>query len=78
MSEETPYAVHCPEHGKQCLSEAQYDAQMRRPNSRWACPKCGETCWWDDEHYERAMGLDSEPDPDEHDREDAYNAQWEL
>lgn len=49
----SPYAVICPEHGKQPLNAYEYDRQMNRPNSKWTCPVCREEALWDDEHYER-------------------------
>lgn len=46
------YAVDCPYHGTVELSDAQYDAQMRQPNSFWKCPICGATSQWNDDVYE--------------------------
>ena len=59
----TPYAVFCPEHGRVYLTEAEYDAQMDRPDSGWMCPEecgppnvgiCGAISEFDDATYEAA------------------------
>jgi len=46
------YAVLCPIHQRQFLTESQYDAQMNDPNSRWKCPRCGRISRFDDATYE--------------------------
>lgn len=46
------YAVLCPIHERQFLTQTQYDAQMNDPNSKWKCPKCGRTARFDDITYE--------------------------
>jgi len=38
-----------------------YDAAMRRPDSRWMCPVCGNVAWFDDDNYEAQVF----PDPNE-------------
>ena len=43
------YAVICRKHGRVALTEAQYDEQMDRPDSRWTCPTCGDIAEWDDD-----------------------------
>ena len=48
----TKYAVNCPEHGLQPLTEDEYLAQLNRPNARWCCPRCGATAGWSDEVFE--------------------------
>ncbi len=82
MKDETPYAVVCGEHGKQCLSQEQYNAQMRRPDAFWLCPICGEVSDWDDIHYakfqETPQGLSSHErhmsGPDENEEDDGTHA----
>lgn len=56
----TPYAVICRTDGQVFLTEDEYARQMSRPDSLWACPKCGEPAAFDDDHYERY--LDGEED----------------
>ena len=53
--EETPWAIHCPKHGKICLTKEQYDHQMYHPGPIWICPVCGDDAYWDDDHYEKHM-----------------------
>lgn len=58
----TPFAILC--HNTEAhdapltrvfLTEQNYNAQMKRPNSRWMCPACGESpVDWDDDNYEAA------------------------
>lgn len=48
----TPWAVHCPMHGKVYLTNETYMAQLARVNSLWECPICRQPAWWDDENYE--------------------------
>lgn len=52
-TEPTYYAVVCPTHGQQFLTEDEYGRQLCRPDSRWTCPVCGATSSWDDDNYER-------------------------
>lgn len=52
MNEPTPWAVICREHGKQYLTGEQYDDQMMKADSYWACPICGGHSSWDDDNYE--------------------------
>lgn len=40
--------VICPHHGRQSLTEQQYEAAMDRPDDLWLCPKCGDPAEWDD------------------------------
>lgn len=49
---DTPYQIICPNCGTQPLTEEQYTQEMRKPNKRWTCFVCGETCEWDDDHYD--------------------------
>jgi hypothetical protein len=46
------YAVLCPIHGRQFLTQKQYDTQMNDTNSRWKCPKCTRPAKFDDITYE--------------------------
>lgn len=62
----TPYAVLCDDHGQRFLTHEQYLRQLNRPDSLWACPRCGESAHWDDDEYEAAIefgGPDTEEDP---------------
>lgn len=34
------------------LTEAEYSAQMSRPDSLWYCPNCGSTASFDDDYFE--------------------------
>lgn len=43
------YAVNCLIHGRQALTEAQYDAGLDNPDLPWKCPKCGKPAEWDGE-----------------------------
>lgn len=54
----TPYAVLCPQHGQQFLTDDEYSRQLCRPDSRWKCPVegCGRISGWDDDNYEAALG----------------------
>lgn len=46
---ETPYAVICPKHGRQYLTESYYMAQLYKPNNTWVCPHgCRRNVQWDD------------------------------
>jgi hypothetical protein len=56
----TPYQVECEDHGMVALTEAEYDAQMMRPNARWACPECGRRAAFDDANWEGFMALEQE------------------
>jgi hypothetical protein len=58
----TPYAVLCDDHGQQFLTEQQYRQQLNRPDSLWACPRCGKSAHWDDDEYEAAMNFTTEED----------------
>ena len=49
---QTPWAVICPDHGQVFLTDAEYDAQMDKPDSLWTCPLCGKPSEWDDHNYE--------------------------
>ena len=56
LSEEpTAYAVICLDHGQTFMTEAEYDRQVRCPDVRWTCPRCGEESPWDDDNYESVM-----------------------
>jgi hypothetical protein len=46
------FAVICPIHQRQFLTQRQYDAQMNDPNSKWKCPKCNRVSRFDDATYE--------------------------
>ena len=37
------------------LTEAEYTRQIKAPDARWVCPRCGAEAEWDDETYETAM-----------------------
>lgn len=62
----TPYAVLCTEGfiegtegcGLVYMTEACYEAQVMRPNSLWRCPRCGNSAQWDDDNYEKALGIE--------------------
>ena len=41
--------VICLNHGRQSLTERQYDAAMDRPDDPWKCPVCGNPAEWDDD-----------------------------
>lgn len=41
--------VICPFHGRQGLTERDYDEQMDAPDSRWRCPVCLNVAEWDDD-----------------------------
>ena len=49
---DSKYAVHCPTHGEQGLTEDEYKEQMDRPGDVWKCPICGRPSQWDDGRYE--------------------------
>ena len=66
----TPYAIHCygwekndPEaHGLVYITEVQYNAQMDRPDSLWACPLCGiKPAGWDDGNFAEMTEEKEEP-----------------
>ena len=69
LEDVTPYAVHCPFCGFQCLAKAQYARQMDHPDARWQCPQCGYDADWDDDwfesEYQEFMELS-----------DRYKAEW--
>ena len=57
---ETPYAVHCPTHGKVYMTVEEYRSQMSHGDSLWLCPfpiddehTCNKVADWDDEQYEK-------------------------
>lgn len=52
---ETAWAVICPRHGQQFLTEAGYRRQMDLPDAKWICPVCGATSEWDDDNYEKYL-----------------------
>jgi len=56
----TPWAVWCRHHGQRFLTEAEYVRQFSNPDALWACPICGGDADWDDDNYEKAMGVDPE------------------
>ena len=58
----TPYAVLCNDHGQRFLTEEQYNYQLARSYSRWQCPRCGESAYWDDDEYEEGEPNDDEAD----------------
>jgi len=53
--EPTPYAIHCPKHGKVYLSHHNYNRQMWQMDSLWRCPLCGRVAQWDDDNYDDAF-----------------------
>lgn len=53
-----PYAVYCSHHGDINLTEVEYRRQMSRPDSRWACPICGDIAHWNDENYDLYLGME--------------------
>lgn len=57
----TPYAVICPNHGLQFLSESDYLDQLNKPDDKWTCPVCGNTAQWDDECYTTSPPDDDTP-----------------
>lgn len=64
VARRTPFAVLCDEHGQQFLTDEQYSQQLLRPDSFWACPRCGESAHWDDDEYEAALE-NYEPGPED-------------
>lgn len=48
----TPWAVICPDHGKQYLTKNYYVRQLGYADAMWVCPLCGRVAEWDDDHYE--------------------------
>lgn len=61
---ETPWAVYCYNGcngaGLVFLSEAEYTAQMMRPDSLWRCPQCGGEASWSDSNYEKHMEAEAD------------------
>ncbi len=52
--------IICEDCGPQFLNEAEYLAQMDRPNVGWRCPACRcYPCEFDDEFFEAKMGGDN-------------------
>jgi hypothetical protein len=47
--------------GLQALTDAQYTAQLSRPDSTWCCPKCGNSADYNDTESERVQGVNDEP-----------------
>lgn len=43
----TPTVI-CRDHGKQTLTDEQYEAGLNRPNDFWRCPVCHDDADWDD------------------------------
>ena len=58
----TPWAVICPQHGKQYLTGEQYDDQMMKADSYWFCPVCGGHSEWDDDNFETHYFNEDTPD----------------
>lgn len=54
------YGVICPMHGPVDIGAVEYVRQMNRPNDRWRCPLCREISNFDDEKYEKEMGIAEE------------------
>jgi predicted RNA-binding Zn-ribbon protein involved in translation (DUF1610 family) len=52
MDIDARYCIICPVHDKVQIGRAEYDRQMDDPWSRWKCPLCGVTSWFDDDTYE--------------------------
>jgi len=51
----TPYRVFCRDCGLQHLSQGEYLRMVLlsdRPDSVWACPRCGDYARWDDNWFE--------------------------
>lgn len=46
------YVVICRTYGIQPLEYTDYLEQLKRANSRWECPCCGQNASWDDECLE--------------------------
>ena len=75
-TKETPYAVHCPKHGKVYLTQGEYGRQLSKPDSGWTCPVmsadpeefglCGRYSDWDDNQYEKSMYPDEEAESGHH------------
>ena len=59
-NEGTPWAVHCPNHGKVYLDRDMYMYQLSRPDRLWECPICRENAAWDDHNYEKHMEAQAE------------------
>lgn len=55
--------------GQVPLSESEYNRQMNRPDSLWACPRCGSTAEFDDDYFEEHHPDD--PDSIEEEEHDA-------
>lgn len=62
----TPYAVLCNGDnrfsgcGKVYLTQSEYNLQMNHPNYTWRCPKCKQEAYWDDDNYEKSLGIEDE------------------
>lgn len=57
----TIYAgIICHKCGKQDITYANYVMQMKRPDSFWKCPMCGDDCQFDDDRYEEINFMDME------------------
>lgn len=71
--EPTQFAVICPDHGQVFLTYDEYNRQLRKANSLWMCPLCGQSSTWDDDNYElrgvvdRVVGEADDTDVDEGD-----------
>lgn len=52
---ETPWAVHCLNHGKVFLTNHDYNQQMNNANRLWRCPICNEEGAFDDGQYEKYL-----------------------
>lgn len=63
----TPYAVRCRHHNKESddfsigelvyMTEDEYQRQLNHPDQLWRCPRCGGAAMWDEETWEKAMGI---------------------
>lgn len=49
---ETPWAVICPNHGKEFLTHEQYMDQLCLSDLMWKCPICSEYSEWCDENFD--------------------------
>lgn len=59
--------VKCYSHGRQGITQAEYNAEMERANHGWSCPVCNQPAMWSDPAWEvlEAARFGDELDPDD-------------